>query len=141
MLDKENEIFKEEFRTLEQGKSNGKTFTLRELDSYANVNLRASNNKKPSSLVRDGGKLMPVKSPKAAYVEGRSYNLTSDRSKNSVGSITNKSRLVVRDNADGTTQMIRMKPSGIPKLRQSHDYMKEAGTPQGVRRGSNEPNS
>ena len=71
---------------------------------------------------------MPIKSPKA-YMESKSYNLTSDRSKISVGSTTNKSRLVVRENADGTTQMIRMKPSGIPKLRQGLDFMKESGSP------------
>ena len=137
MLDKENEILREEYRTLEHGKQNGKQFTIRELDSYANVNLRASQNKK-NNLVRDGGKLQPIGSPKAFLDKAEQvYSLNSERSKHSLG--TNKSRLVVRDNPDGTTQMLKIKPSGIPKLRQSRGY--EAVTPSVARRASNDPSS
>lgn len=45
LVDEENEMLRGEIKTLETGKQNGKTFSMRELEKFGNVNLRASANK------------------------------------------------------------------------------------------------
>lgn len=115
-LDEENVILREEIRTLESAKITGQKLSMKELEKYGNVNLRSS--KASRSLIQDGGKLKPVKATVAKSVVDESISLRSvNRSRHALNSMggdggsSNRSRLVIRDNALGTTDVISKTPS------------------------------
>ena len=121
-LDEENILLRDELRTLESAKITGQKLSLRELDKFGQVNLRSS--KVSKSLVQDGGKLKPIKSTETKTIVGLSINngsafsSSNQRSRHALNSIgggsSNRSRLVIRDNASGTTEIISKTISKTP---------------------------
>ena len=102
---------REELRTLETAKISGQKISLKELDRYGQVNLRSS--KVSKSLIQDGGKLRPIKATETKSIAGNNSNIT--RSRHALpslgGNSSNRSRLVIRDNASGQTEVISKTPS------------------------------
>ena len=100
---------------MESAKITGQKISLKELDKYGQVNLRSS--KVSKSLIQDGGKLKPIKSTEAKTIaQNGGLNTRSRHALPSLGgNSSNRSRLVIRDNAMGTTEVISKTPSK-PKM-------------------------
>ena len=70
--------------------------------------------KKNKSLVQDGGKLQPMKLTEVRKADQSNFSISSNRQPSEVKNYSNRSRLIVRDNADGTTDMIKTKQMKAP---------------------------